>query len=126
MVTALVDTSVIVDLLRGYQEAQTWLQTTHALGVSRMVLIEVLDGAPSRAKQREVFRLFKLFTLIETSVEDLILGTQLLTKFGPSHNVDDFDALIAASAYRLQIPLLTRNYKHFVPMLNDLAQIPYR
>jgi len=35
------------------------------------------------------------------------------------------DCLIAAAAFRLQVPLHTRNLKHFAPLLGELAQEPY-
>jgi predicted nucleic acid-binding protein len=35
------------------------------------------------------------------------------------------DALIASAAYRLRVPLFTRNLKHFQPMLGPLVQKPY-
>ena len=35
------------------------------------------------------------------------------------------DCLIAAPAFRLQLPLYTHNLKHFTPLLGDLAQKPY-
>ena len=126
MVVALIDTSVVVDMLRKYEAADQWISATpFTLSVSRIVLIETLEGAPSLEKQREVYRLFKRFELVETSVDDIIWATQALSKFGPSHNVDGFDAMIAATSYRLKIPIYTRNLKHFRPMLGDLAQLPY-
>ncbi|MEZ4670167.1 MAG: hypothetical protein R3E39_19855 [Anaerolineae bacterium] len=42
-----------------------------------------------------------------------------------SHNVDSFDFLIAALAHRLQLPLYTRNLKHFGPLLGGLAVVAY-
>lgn len=35
------------------------------------------------------------------------------------------DALIAAPAFCLQLPLYTRNTKHFLPMIPSLVQQPY-
>jgi predicted nucleic acid-binding protein len=46
-------------------------------------------------------------------------------KFALSHNVGMNDCLIASISYRLQLPLYTTNLKHFIPLLNNLAQKPY-
>jgi predicted nucleic acid-binding protein len=35
------------------------------------------------------------------------------------------DCLIASTAGRLGLPLFTRNLKHFVPLIDPLAQAPY-
>lgn len=42
MVAALIDTAVVVDLLRGYEVAQTWFLTQRDLGVCRAVWFEAL------------------------------------------------------------------------------------
>lgn len=42
-----------------------------------------------------------------------------------SQNVDMMDCLIAASVHRLGLPLYTRNLKHFLPLIGDLACKPY-
>lgn len=39
------DTSIVVDLLRGYPLAQTWLIGQQGLGVCRAVWLEVFEGA---------------------------------------------------------------------------------
>jgi predicted nucleic acid-binding protein len=45
--------------------------------------------------------------------------------FTLSHGVGIMDCLIASVSYRLQVPLYTRNLKHFTPLLGALAQTPY-
>lgn len=121
----LLDTSIVVDLLRQYPPADNWLQSQGELGVSRIVLLEVMEGAPTRQKQREAAKLLKAFTFVEVVTEDLIWATNQLIKYHPSHNVDAFDCLIAAVAHRLNLPLYTRNLKHFTPLIGSLAQRPY-
>ncbi|MCQ3930639.1 MAG: hypothetical protein DPW16_09270 [Chloroflexi bacterium] len=121
----LLDTSVMIDLLRQYTPADNWLQSQGTLGISRIVLLEVMEGAPSRQKQREASNLLKKFSLVELNNNDMIWATNQLIKFHPSHNVDAFDCLIASVAHRLNLPLYTRNLKHFVPLIGPLAQRPY-
>lgn len=73
----LLDTSVLIDLLRQYTPADHWLQSQGQLGISRLVLLEVMEDAPTRQKQREAVNLMKKFTLVELATDDF-LGDQSL------------------------------------------------
>jgi predicted nucleic acid-binding protein len=79
-VIGLLDTSIIVDLLREHKPAELWLQSQGQLGVARTVWIEILEGAPNLRKQREAIKLLKHFDLIEHSLEDWIWATRMLTQ----------------------------------------------
>lgn len=125
MVVALLDTSVVVDLLRNYDVAEMWLNTQARLGVAQIVWIEVLEGAFNKSEQRRAIRVFQQFDLIEVMTDDIIWATEALTEYGWSHNVDGFDCIIAAVSNRLQLPLYTHNLKHFTPMIGALAVRPY-
>lgn len=126
MVAGLVDTSVIVDLIRGFPNAYQWLGSIQdELGVTYFVWLEVLQGAANKQKQRDAIQLLADFELIETNAEDVKWAVESLARVGLTHNVDALDSLIAATSYRLQIPLYTRNMKHFSPLLGNLAVLPY-
>ena len=122
---ALLDSNIVVDLLRKHQPAEVWLKTQFNLGVTRSVWLETLEGAENLAEQQRVMTLLNDFELIELTVSDLEWATRQLIKYRLSHNIDAFDCLIAAPAFRLQLPLYTRNLKHFTPLLGSLAQQPY-
>jgi predicted nucleic acid-binding protein len=125
MVSALVDTSVMVDLLRGYLPAQSWYLAQSDLGVSRAVWLEIIEGAQNLHTQRDALKLLRRFELVELTTPDVIWATEQLIVLNLSHNIDVFDCLIAAVSHRLQISLYTRNLKHFTPLLGALAQLPY-
>lgn len=125
MVKALIDTNVVVDLLRKYLPAENWLAGQRDLGVSRVVWLEILEGVENKYERQRALRLLNDFELVELAAGDFDWATQQLIRYRLSHNVDAFDCLIAAPGYRLQLPLYTRNLKHFVPLLGMLAQAPY-
>ena len=125
MVDCLLDSSVLVDLLRGYEMAQTWIASQNNPGVSRVVWLEVIEGALDKNDQRQALRLLNQFELVEMMVEDFEWATRRLIRFNLSHNVEAMDCLIAAPSQRLQLPLYTPNMKHFVPLLGALARQPY-
>ncbi len=125
MVTALLDTSVLVDLNRGYQPAAIWLSKQTNIGITRIVWLEILEGASNKLEQERAVRLLNDFAITELTVSDLDWATRQLIALRLTYNIDAFDCLIAAPSYRLQIPVYTLNLKHFKPLLGGLAVQPY-
>ena len=125
MVASLVDSSILVDILRTYPPAIAWYKLQSELGVSRIVWLEVLEGANDKRKMARALRLLKDFERVDLTPADFEWATQQLIRFKLSHNTGMMDCLIASVSHRLQIPLYTRNLKHFTPLIGPLAQSPY-
>jgi predicted nucleic acid-binding protein len=125
MVTGLLDTAIVVDLLRSHAPAQEWLARQENLGVSPIVWLEIIEDSKNLRAQGQAIRLLRHFERIELAPADAEWGIRQALRFRLSHNVDALDCLIASSSYRLNVPLYTHNLKHFVPMVGDLAQRPY-
>ncbi len=125
MVKALIDTSIFVDISRDYPQALSWYANQSDLGISRALWMEVIEGVENRRKQQDAINLLERFELIELSTNDLVWASQQLLAFRLSHNIDPFDCMIASVNHRLQVPLYTRNMKHFRPLLGALAESPY-
>ena len=124
--TALVDTSVLIDYLRGHRGAAEVLERERAaapLHASEITRLEVLAGM--RPAEEEETRSL-LSTLVwhpldaDMAEEAGALGRQWLPGNG---SVDGADLAIAATAARTGSRLLTRNVRHF-PMFADL-RAPY-
>ena len=127
MVDALVDTSIVIDLIRGFHDAVYWLESTNnELGVTYYVWLEIIEVAPDKRKLKDAMEILSDFELVDTKDLDIKWAVEELSRVSLSHNVDAMDALIASTAHRLNIPLYARNLKHFKPLLGDLAQKPYR
>lgn len=124
--SALVDTSVLIDYLRGHEGAGDVLERERGADVlhaSEITRIEVLAGM--RPAEEDDTRAL-LSTLVwhpvdsEIAEEAAALGRRWL----PSHHtIDSADLAIAATVVRTDARLLTRNVRHF-PMFTDL-QPPY-
>jgi predicted nucleic acid-binding protein len=125
VVTGLVDSSILIDVIRKYTPAQAWLAQQGQLGVTRIVWLELLEGAENKQKQLRAIVLLKRFALVPISDADMAWAVEKMTRFGLSHNVDAFDCLIASVHPRLNLPLYTRNLKHFTPLIGSLAISPY-
>ena len=124
--TVLVDTSVLIDYLRGHQGTADLLEQERAaapLHASEMTRLEILAGM--RTAEEDATRSL-LSTLVwhpvdaEVAEEAGSLGRSWL----PSHHtIDSADLAIAATAIRIGAQLLTRNVRHF-PMFAALEE-PY-
>ena len=124
--TVLVDTSVIIDYLRGHHGAEDVLEGERAaapLHASEMTRLEVLAGM--RTSEEGGTRSF-LSIFIWHPVDTLIAerAGELGRRWLSSHrSIDSADLAIAATAMVTGCKLLTCNVKHF-PMFTDLKK-PY-
>lgn len=125
MVNGLVDSSIVIDLLRGYPAAKYWAEEGHIVAISRATWFELMDGARNLQGQRATLDVIQRFALIEFSQEIIERAAESMFKWRLSHNIDAFDCLIAATAEIQNLPLFTRNLKHFRPLIGDLARSPY-
>jgi predicted nucleic acid-binding protein len=125
-VTVLVDTSVLIDYLRGHRGAATLLEREREqapLHGSEMTRLEVLAGM--RPAEESLTRLL-LSTLVWHPVDTVIAeeaGALGRTWLPSHHPIDGADLAIAATAVRTRARLLTRNVRHF-PMFPGLTA-PY-
>lgn len=125
MVTALLDTAIVVDVLRRYPPAVAWLGQQGQLGISTVVWLEIIEGASDRQAEQNALLLLRRFERVETMTGDVDWAIRQLLRFHLSHGVDAMDCLIASVNQRMGVPLYTRNLKHFAPLLGDLARQPY-
>lgn len=124
--TALVDTSVIIDYLRGHVAAADVLERERGIAplhASEMTRLEILAGM--RAHESDTTHAL-LSTFIWHPVDTTVaeqagdLGRRWLLSH---HTIDGADLAIAATAILTGSRLLTQNVKHF-PMFEGLES-PY-
>lgn len=127
MVDGLLDTSIIVDIIRGYPPAVAWSFGIHQeIGVTKFVWMEVIQGATSRKNQQNAVALLNQFPVVPVALADVDWALENLTRLVLAYSgITMQDALIAATSHRLSLPLYTRNLKHMRPLLGDLALEPY-
>lgn len=125
--TILVDTSVLIDHLRGDVAARRVLvaavERGERLAASTVTKVEVLSGMRSR-EERATRRLLNALDWV--AVDDSIAERAglLANRYLRSHpGVDPIDFIVAATAEVHGAVLWARNIKHF-PMVDDLRP-PY-
>jgi predicted nucleic acid-binding protein len=120
-----VDTNVLVDVLRGVPTAIAALErrATDDVVVPSMVRFEVLAGArPSEMTSIAQLLDACLDAPVDASIADE--AASLARRYMKSHvGIDPIDYVVAATARLLDAELLTRNVKHF-PMFRRL-KAPY-
>jgi len=124
--TALVDTSVLIDFLRGHDGAAEVLQRERAeppLHASEMTRVEVLTGRRP-GDDSATLELLSTLTWHAFDAEVAEHAGELGRTWRPSHHsIDGADRAIAATAIRIDARLLARKVKHF-PMFPGV-KAPY-
>jgi len=112
----IIDSDIIIEVLRGNTKTTAWLRKVRdsgsAIRYSPVTRAEIRAGARVR-ERAAISALFESLTVlpIEASTGDLA-GDQL-SRFARSHSVQLGDALIAATALEHGEELSTFNAKHF-------------
>lgn len=118
------DSAVLVDVLRGVEEAATYLESLGEVPTcSEISRIEVMAGLRS-AERRPAERLFGAIDWAAVDEAIARRAGELGRKWRRSHTgIGAADLAIAATAEHLDATLATTNLKHF-PMFPDL-RAPY-
>jgi len=99
---AVVDTDIVIDHLRGHRR----LGAEQVLAYSTVTRCELFAGTDAAAAVRTV-----LDALVEVDIDRRIAETAGAIR--RDHGLAIPDALVAATALGLGIPLVTRNARHF-------------
>jgi predicted nucleic acid-binding protein len=123
-VSALWDTSVVIDLLRGHSSAIAYARAlSEPPSCSEITRVEVLRGLRSN-ERRATERLFATITWLPVDEAIARRAGDLGRTWRRSHvGIGTADLIIAATAEELALELATLNVKHF-PMVRGL-QPPY-
>jgi predicted nucleic acid-binding protein len=111
-----IDTSVLVDYLRGHQKAIIWLDGLRASGglhTHAVVAGELLIGARDRRELQQLDRFLANFTIIPANEADSLTAVDYVRHFHLSQGVGLLDCVIAATCVRLGRTVATANTKHF-------------
>ena len=123
----LLDTTVLIDHLRGLDEAAQYLSEVVARGneLWSVTIVRTEIFAGMRPKEEEATKeLLGQIRWIEVDIELADAAGELALKYLQSHpGVDTVDYIVGAAAQSRDAELATTNIKHF-PMFPDLKK-PY-
>lgn len=121
----LVDSDVLIEHLRGNEQALAWLvrtrQSSGPLAISVVSLTEVAGGMRS-PERREVMRLLGSMHRFEVTEQVAWRASTLMREYRRSHSgIGLGDYLIAATALTEGLELATLNVRHY-PMFEGLSR----
>lgn len=120
----LLDTCVLIDVLRGRDAAAAFVSGLKAAPViSVITATELIAGARGAKEDAAIDRILATYQVADIDLDIARLAGEYVKEYGPSHAVDPMDALIAATAKSKELDLATLNLKHF-PMFRGLKR-PY-
>lgn len=123
----LLDTDVMIDVLRRFPPAVAWLaaQGTEEVVLPGFVVLELLQGCRDKADQDRVDRLVAGGRVVWPTESACNAAVQTYAQFHLSHNLGFLDALIAHTAILLGQPLYTFNQKHYALIPGLTSVQPY-
>lgn len=120
----LIDTDVLINYLRGYVDAVTYIESlTDPFLISSITVAELYSGVRDGAERTALDIFISAFEVVAVDEAIALKGGLYRRDYGKSHNVGLADALIAATAETKGAVLVTLNRKHF-PMLANV-NVPY-
>lgn len=122
----LLDTDILVDILREQSSAVTWLNSLpDTFGVPGFVAMELYQGCRNRADVRDVDRLLKPLAIVWPTESDCRAALAKFPTLRLSHSLGLLDSLIAVTALGIGATLCTFNAKHFACVPGLLMEQPY-
>ncbi len=111
----IVDSDVVVDVIRRYPPAVEWLEQlgTADISLPGFVVMELIEGCKSRIEQHQVERILEPFEVVRPSESTCERALKVFAEKYLTHGLGILDAVIGQTATDLSVPLITFNRKHY-------------
>jgi predicted nucleic acid-binding protein len=123
----LVDTDVLVDVVRRYPPAVQWLEQLGStdLSIPGFVVMELIEGCRSGVHQRQVERMLEPFKIVWPSELACERALKVFAENYLAHGLGILDAVIGQTAVELDVPLASFNQKHYTAIAGLQTLQPY-
>jgi hypothetical protein len=123
----LIETTILVDVLRDRSAAIAWVNSVPPRGRCASVIsyFELLAGCRNRREQQIVAREMRMYRLLLLTERGSRTALSWYRRFSLSHGVGFLDTLIGATALHNGLVLATLNDKHFEPLAGLRVERPY-
>ncbi len=127
MVDGIVDSSILIDLLRKNSDAVMWKTTVSNLRlyITPIIWMEIVQAASDKQKRQQILKFLKQFPIVHSMPSDNLWAMRQIARFSLGHGLHLSDALIASVAVRLNVPVYTLNVKHFTLLPSIQISTPY-
>lgn len=111
----LLDTDVMIDVLRAYAPALGWLDGlgNAPVGLPGLVALELVQGCRNREEQRRVEKSLQNYKLFWPTAADSNRALHDFLRVHLKSGIGMIDTLIAETAIGLDVPLATFNDRHY-------------
>jgi predicted nucleic acid-binding protein len=112
----LLDSDVMIDLLRQYSPAMAWFDTLddeEEITLSGYVVMELIQGCRNKKEQARVQRELATYGVVWLSPAGCDEALEIFVERHLSHGAGMLDVLIGQTAVALGAPLYTFNQKHY-------------
>ena len=107
MIKVLIESSVIIDYLKGNKKVKEIILNSEDFYVSSLTVYEILL---SKVKESEILDFLSAFKIINPTKKDAIIGSQIYKKLKDKGKlIGSFDILISAQAINRRLTLVTRD-----------------
>ncbi len=113
MEKVLVDSCIIIDMLRGCIDTRNKIETIQKPFISFINTMELLKGATNKESLYKIKKELNSFYLLPMHNEIAKLSIQLIDKYSLSNGLTIPDSIIASTALVYSLPLFTLNIKDF-------------
>jgi predicted nucleic acid-binding protein len=123
----LLDTDVMVDVLRGYEPAIAWLTniSDSEIGIPGLVAMELIQGSQNAREQKRLEKALNVYPMFWAEPQDCDRALKSFAAHHLSHKIGLIDALIAETAISVDATLATYNVKHYSVIKELKTTQPY-
>lgn len=127
MPACLIDTAIIIDLLRGHRPALDWIESLRAEDrfISIVTVFELLEGCDNLRDQRRLERELESYISLPVTDAVSLQALALLREHRLRAGIGYPDCLIGATASVFDMPLYTLNVRHFRALKGLRIERPY-
>lgn len=115
----LIDTNILIDYFRKSKRAVEFLESLKEIIVSAVSVGEIYQGLRNKQELRFAKQFLGSIKILPIDEQLSKLSLELLERYTLSHGLIILDALIAATAIKHNLTLITGNVKHF-EMIKEL------
>jgi predicted nucleic acid-binding protein len=124
----LLDTDIMVDILRDYPPAVQWMQSLgdEAIALPGFVVMELIQGCQTKIELTNIRKRLAQFQVYWPEVDDCNQAVEIFAQYHLSHQTGIIDVLIGQLAVSTNGSLYTFNKKHYSPIPGLKTVQPYR
>jgi predicted nucleic acid-binding protein len=123
----LLDSDVMIDILREYLPALRWLHTVvnEEFGLPGIVVLQLMEGCKDKRAMQRLQKRIGPYRVYWPTARDCDRALAAFSRTRLSHRIDLTDVLIGECAVGLGVPLCTFNVRHFRAVAGLTTAQPY-